>query len=135
MDDRRFDALARSLAAGVSRRQSLRGLLGFTGALGGIALTHEADAARRGFSGPPLLCSPRCDGTTCADDGCGRPCRCEDVSPHCLCLADHLDGASAVCFTTAGLDPTERCPDDAYCIARHWGKCDVPSGACYDTCQ
>src|SRR5262245_18680249 len=80
MDDDRFDSLARSLAAGRSRRAMLKGMLGLGGAVvvTAAALPDHADAARRGFSGPvlPTPCVPSCSGTTCGPDGCGGSCRC-----------------------------------------------------------
>ena len=55
MDDRRFDAIARGFASGMSRRAMLAGLVGLGGlAAGGIDL-QQASAARRGFGGPPIL--------------------------------------------------------------------------------
>src|SRR6476469_8292058 len=52
MDDRKFDTTARHLATGTSRRALLKGLLGLGGVVAaGIGL-HDAEAARRGFSGP-----------------------------------------------------------------------------------
>lgn len=55
MDDRRFDALTKRLGAGGSRRTLLKTLIG----LGGVATTgrflYDADAARRGYPGPPTL--------------------------------------------------------------------------------
>ena len=80
MDDRQFDALVRSLAAGRSRRQVLKGMLGLGGAAAATAaaLPDQADAARRGYSGPkfPTACVPNCDGTTCGANGCGGTCPC-----------------------------------------------------------
>jgi hypothetical protein len=80
MDDRRFDALARSLATGQSRRQVLKGVLGLGGAavVTAAALPDEARAARRGYSGPsqPSACVPTCNGLTCGADGCGGTCAC-----------------------------------------------------------
>lgn len=72
MDDRRFDTISRKLASGASRRVVLRGLLG----LGGVAVAagtelHRADAARRGFSGPPIIRLP-VPSTQCSSDyDCG----------------------------------------------------------------
>lgn len=87
MDDRRFDTVVRNLASGTSRRTLLKGILG----LGGVAAVgvelHQADAARRGFSGPvfptevpteppcanPPSCASGqlcCDGFRCCNGDC-----------------------------------------------------------------
>jgi hypothetical protein len=82
MDDRRFDDLVRSLAAGRSRRQVLGSILGLGGAaVATTVLPADAQAARRGYGGPvlpalPGPCVPTCDGTTCGDNGCGGTCAC-----------------------------------------------------------
>jgi hypothetical protein len=83
MDDRRFDSLVRSLASGGSRRTLFKGFLGLGGAVvvGAAVSGHDAQAARRGFSGPklPQPCVPTCDGATCGgSDGCGGTCGCGD---------------------------------------------------------
>jgi hypothetical protein len=84
MDDRRFDAIARNLASGTSRRALLAGLLG----LGGIAAAgidrHHAGAARRGFRAPRFLPATQCssdydcggDAVCCVGDCCspGQSC-------------------------------------------------------------
>ena len=78
MDDHRFDSLARSLAAGSSRRTVLKGMLGIGGAaVAGISMARDdVQAARRGFSGPrfPTPCVPQCAGAFCGGDGCGGTC-------------------------------------------------------------
>ncbi len=51
MDDRRFDAVTRSLGRTTSRRQVMRGTLALLGAAVGLRAL-DADAARRGYSGP-----------------------------------------------------------------------------------
>jgi hypothetical protein len=84
MDDRRFDSLVRQLASGATRRRMLKGLLGLgvTAAVGN-AVVEDADAARRGYSGPQLPspptgpCTPSCPAHYCGDDGCGNQCPCE----------------------------------------------------------
>lgn len=66
MDDRQFDSLARSLAAGQSRRRVLKAMLGLIGAVSaGVALPPHADAARRGYSGPLTPGGP--EGSTCGE--------------------------------------------------------------------
>jgi hypothetical protein len=80
MENRRFDALTRSLAAGGSRRAVLKGLLGIgAAAVGGGALAGDVDAARRGFAGPRLPlgrpCTNGCPPNhTCIDGLCFDPC-------------------------------------------------------------
>ena len=145
MDDRRFDALARSLAAGCSRRDALKGMLGLGGAVIAGAMVHDqADAARRGYSGPPIptSCTPQCDGTTCGSNGCGGTCACSRSLPICV-----LD--SGLCFkycdTELGCATGCLC-DEAFngCISEQTfgSDCslasDCPSGTfCYDdgTCR
>jgi hypothetical protein len=83
VEDRRFDAIARSLASGTSRRQVLKGLLGL--GAGTVAVTSAAsvtDAARRGYPGPSFpappgdSCTPHCPENYCGGDGCGGQCSC-----------------------------------------------------------
>jgi hypothetical protein len=82
LDDDRFDALARTLGNATSRRAALKGLLGLgAAAVGVVQLAPEADAARRGFSGPnwptpapdpaPCSCGPN---KTCIDGLCFASC-------------------------------------------------------------
>jgi serine-rich repeat adhesion-like glycoprotein len=48
MDDRRFDALTRSMASARSRRQLLKGIAGLGAVMGGVAVSGAgADAKRR----------------------------------------------------------------------------------------
>jgi hypothetical protein len=109
MDDRRFDALARSLATGQSRRQVLKGLLGFGGAAiaTAAALPDDARAARRGYGGPalPAPCVPTCDGTTCGDNGCGGTCACR----HGLVC---IEGTALCAWPCFGSD---QCSGDCHC--------------------
>ncbi len=59
MDDRRFDALVKSVAAGGSRRAVLKGLLGLGGVAlaGGALLDRDTEAARRPTPTPkPVRC-------------------------------------------------------------------------------
>jgi hypothetical protein len=52
MDDQRFDALAKRV--GTSRRGFLKNVVGISGAVAVARLgAGEAEAARRGYSGPP----------------------------------------------------------------------------------
>lgn len=60
MDRSRFDAFTRLLAQDVSRRTALKAFLGLGGVAGASAgaMLRDADAARRGFSGPPIPAKP-----------------------------------------------------------------------------
>ncbi len=104
MVDRRFDAIARNLASGTSRRALLGGLLGLGGlAVGGLNL-HHAGAARRGFSGPRF--PPR----DCSGDVC---------EPATQCSSDYDCGGDIVCCVGDCCKPGQSCmtPQDgpSYC--------------------
>jgi hypothetical protein len=93
MDGSRFDHLTRELGTRVSRRSLLARALG----LGGIAVIaghtlQDAEAARRGFSGPklPICFGPRCEEARCQVTADCPPCRCTGAqSIECnLCVVD-----------------------------------------------
>lgn len=118
MDDRRFDSLVRSLAAGTSRRRMLKGMLGLGGAaiVGAPGASDHADAARRGFSGPrfPTPCVPNCAGSNCGSDGCGGTCgQCAPVGAICF---------EGLCFGLC--DPSEGLPCCSGCL------CDAVNNVC-----
>lgn len=83
MDDRRFDSLVRSRAAGGSRRQLLKGMLGLGAVVGGVAASGaEVDAKRR--EEPPCTswvcqllgrCRGRGDRCTSNSQCCSGRCR------------------------------------------------------------
>lgn len=144
MDERVFDELVRSMAAGANRRQVLRTLAGMCVALGGAAMTRSGEAARRGFSGPTLPtppidpgpCRPDCNGLTCGPDGCGGTCRCPGDA-NCICLAaSGIPNAGAVCAVTEHLYRDAGCRSNDAC-QEQFGEpyaCDPSSGACYLAC-
>ena len=67
MDDHAFDAVAKRIGAG-NRRRFLRGLVGLGGlALAGGAMRGDAEAARRGYTGPPGAKRDDCP-AYCEDD-------------------------------------------------------------------
>ncbi|HET9661027.1 MAG TPA: hypothetical protein VFP05_11905 [Thermomicrobiales bacterium] len=83
MEDRRFDALAKAVAAGTNRRALLKGVLGFAGLslAGGPLLNDDAQAARR--SGPtptPTSCPGQ---QVPCDTGCCCPAGLENCGPAC----------------------------------------------------
>lgn len=151
MDDRRFDVLVKSLAAGRSRRQMLRGMLGLGGAavVTAAALPGDARAARRGYGGPPRpgACVPTCDGTTCGGNGCGGTCACRhglvciEGTALCAwpcfgsdqCSGDcHCDPESNVCASNhlgAACSGVEDCPAGTFC-----GQTGFDSAACMAPC-
>jgi hypothetical protein len=139
VDDRRFDSLVRSLAVGGSRRQVLKAVLGLgAGAtVGALAMVDEADAARRGFSGPRIFpCVPQCDGSSCGDDGCGGRCSC---ATGCDCLADDLqnDAFPRICVGNLYYDPSELCTDSQFACDPNsaFPICEPVSGACISACS
>src|SRR6478736_446946 len=112
MDDRRFDALARAVARGTSRRSVLKGLLGLGGvAIAGDALLEEdALAARRPTPTPK---PPRCPGQQipCAA-GCCCPAGLETCGPAC-CTEDSIP---------APLPGHSECCDGACCAGTCYGE-------------
>lgn len=89
MDDRRFDALARSRAAGSSRRQVLKGMLGLGAVVGGVAVSG-ADASAKRRDEPPCdswwcavlgRCRPRGERCTRNDQCCSNRCRLTVLDP------------------------------------------------------
>jgi hypothetical protein len=75
MDERKFDTIARTLASGTSRRKMLKGMLGVGGMAIAAAGLQDANAARRGFTGPtfprPEPTEPPCiNPNVCAVSGC-----------------------------------------------------------------
>lgn len=79
MDAERFDAVVKDLAGRPSRRRVLAGLLGIAGGAVGLTVaSREADAARRGFTGPKLwsasTCAPVGDPCASAENCCSLCC-------------------------------------------------------------
>ena len=100
MDGPRFDRLTRAFATRSSRRSVLKRALGVAGlaAIAGPTL-HDAEAARRGFSGPRLPVP--CTGPECA----GRPCQLPSDCPPCQCIGPQAricntcDPDLGICFS------------------------------------
>ncbi len=133
MDDRRFDALVRTMASGSSRRQMVKGLLGLGAVVGAAALTQDAEAARRGFSGPKLPTPPPCvpvctEGICGGPDGCGGACGCGDgwycsgggccqniqlEEPGCFWMENH---SGLYCWVSVG-DDYESCAEADTCAS------------------
>ena len=100
MDDRQFDGWAREVATATNRRQIVKRLFALGAVVAGVAVQHDGEAARRGYSGPPIPpvgCQPQCVGNSCGSNGCGGTCACRFG---CFCLAGAATGfpnASATC--------------------------------------
>ena len=121
MDDRRFDALTRTLAQDCTRRQVLTGLAG-----AGIASlativrsSDDAQAARRGYSGPTFPAPAPCT------NGCSEACAC---APNHICIggtcfAPCIGCACGACTLVPGHGSV--CSDDAY----------ATSGSCQGICD
>jgi hypothetical protein len=140
MDDRRFDGWTRSLAVAPNRRQVVKRLLGLGAVAAAVAAQEDSQAARRGYSGPPippLGCQPQCVGNSCGSNGCGGRCSCRFG---CFCLADEARGmgfpnASAVCVADFIAPDGHVCTQDSDCDWAEPGLvCDIPSGLCFHAC-
>lgn len=135
MDDRRFDAMVRSLASGGSRRQVLKGLLGLGGAVAAGSAVLDADAARRPTPTPVQPKCPNgqhwdgsacmCDsGTNCGPECCGAGGTCCDNA----CCYGYCYGEELCC-------PTGRsyCPVSGECCPEGWECC--PEYGCISPTQ
>lgn len=117
MDDRRFDAFARSLASASNRRQLLRGLLGFGGVAAAVSLDH-AEAARRPTPTPKPI---RCPGTQIWADG------------ECVCPDGQVTCGSACC-----VPGVSECCDNACCFGTCYGEelcCPAEMVVCDGVCR
>lgn len=124
MDRSRFDAFTRLLAQDVSRRTALRTLLGLGGVAGASAVLHDTEAARRGYSGPPIPPRATAIPTATALSGCRAICLGECCDGDCT-----LDGkCCAAGNTVCGY---ECCPNGtAECCGDHCCYGDCIDGAC-----
>src|SRR5215204_5548435 len=110
MDDRRFDALVRSLAEGKSRRSVLKGLFGLGGAalVGSAVLESDADAARRPTPTPTPV---RCPGNQTPVNGV------------CTCPASAPSKCGPDCCNPAGVGAAHsECCDNACCFGLCYGE-------------
>ncbi len=81
MESQRFDDLTKRIGVS-SRRRFLGGIVGIAGVLvGGRPAVNETEAARRGYSGPPLPTpAPRSGGHIWVHHGCIDGCGCHSCS-------------------------------------------------------
>lgn len=122
MDDRRFDALTRSLASGQNRRTLLKGLFGLGGAVASSTLVSGAKAARR----PPPTPKPlSCPGQQTA------------VGGQCICEVPRAPGTQKCgpdCCNPAGIGAAHsECCDNACCYGACYGEelcCPYPRAFC-----
>lgn len=138
MDQVRFDFLARSVGAAVSRRAVASILTAASlGTLATVATQDVADARKKGKKKRGnARCTPNCSDRTCGNDGCGGSCG--------VCEANQICHRGACCrpeprnATCAGRCGTRinncgqqvecsNCPDGRVCLSN--GSCAV---ACTD---
>jgi hypothetical protein len=149
MDDRRFDAIAKSLAAGTSRRSLLKGILGLGGAaaVGSLGLERESEAARRPTPTPSVRNCPAgqvWNGRTCvclAGPTCGAECCgvggtcCDGACCYGVCFGEELccPSSSEYC-PSAGecCPPGRRCCPDYGCLLP--GQCCTIDDCATDIC-
>ncbi len=144
MDDRRFDSLTKSLAAGANRRSLLKGFLGLSGAAvaGSMWFREDASAARRPTPTPkPVTCpgiqvwdGSQCacpTGTKCGPDCCqsGGTC-CDNACCYGNCYGEEL------CCPTGGIVCDGVCFEGTCCSDDECDEglvCDTRSHTC--VCQ
>lgn len=122
MEDRRFDALVKSLASGASRRSLLKGALGLGGAAlgGGVLQERGADAARRPTPTPKPVSCPG------AQTWNGTQCKCPTGLSEC----------GPDCCNPTGIPDTpnySECCDNACCYGHCYGEelcCEYPLVFC-----
>ena len=139
MDDRRFDALVKSLASGKSRRSILKGFVGLGGAaaLGSALRDPGAEAARRPTPTPrPVKCpgSQQWDGTKCActtGETCGPDC-CLIGSECCdgACCFGHCYGEELCCSYDNWCDAANQCCQDGETCCGEQGCVRIEEGDC-----
>ncbi len=137
MDHRRFDTLARGLAAGQNRRSLLKGILGFGGlATAATVAFDQVDAARRGSPTPTSLPevdpldptrTSACPGTVCSDGCCDG--RCTSTGACC-------PSGATVCGAECCPNGQSLCCDGACCIGVCYGEelCCPESSWCGGRC-
>lgn len=136
MDDRRFDWLTRGIAEGRSRRALLKGLLGLgTGIVLAKPAVDDAEAARRGYSGPPIppkspTPAPEPPGCSSGSTQCGSAC-CPDATSECcngVCCEGYCYNGNQCCPS-----PREYCAENNTCCGAD-EKCCI-NGYCYNPSQ
>jgi hypothetical protein len=134
MDPRRFDALARALVSGASRRRALAGLAGgllaaLTAATGPGATARKRRKKRK----KKRRCEPHCAAAKpCGPDGCGGSCgTCQDPETcqggTCDCIPDC--GGGALCGVDDGCGTACECGTQAFCADGACEPCDPPCPA------
>lgn len=100
MDDRDFDSIAKRAAGGSSRRTLLKALFGIGAVTATGAVVHgQADAARRGFSGPKFPWDPTPTPIpVCLEDG--EYCDLSDQNACCSqkCIYNPLSPSGGYCI-------------------------------------
>jgi LPXTG-motif cell wall-anchored protein len=152
MDDRRFDAWTRSLAAGTSRRNVLKGLFG--GLVGGAAVATRLDRAGAqqtcevaedctGELGPcqRWFCNQD-GGGICEQRGCGDGTYCCEATGVCTpngdccddsdCVGDPGPCERLVCIQDTGTCEIRGCGDGTFCCDAT-GTCLANGSCCVDT--
>ena len=139
MDDRRFDAIARSLAVGLARRTVLRGIgVGAAAALLGRGAAADPRAAGSLPPGARCTRNGECQAQVCLDNGrcgcaslaagtnvpCPGGCGCEQVSPGgvyaCIVAVDFpqsclIECSAATCHALPRCTSNAQCGGRAYC--------------------
>ncbi len=123
MDDRRFDALTKRLAARVSRRGAIKGLLGLGSAAAVVSVLGETAPTEAQRRPTPTTRPQECPGNQVP---CGNACCCPSGST--ACGSDCCPNGQAACCDGACCYGT--CFDEGICCAPGQRAC---NGACIPT--
>ncbi len=134
MEHRTFDSLTKALAQGRSRRSLLKGMFGIgTAAVSGAVLNRDADAARRGYSGPFPKPTVVAGPPTCNDQNCYGCHQCIDGictdNPKENCYDHTNECLTSVCNSDGGCSYPFDCRVKEGCCGFDQ-YCDPSTGAC-----
>ena len=151
MDQKRFDAMTRSLTSLPSRREILRRLGGTGLGLAALWSPNTTEAKKKKgkkkktktpafpspASPPPVNCIPRCGHTQCGNDGCGGSCgscpagrfcrsgTCCTPEPSAVTCAGRCGTVTSI--RTCGQPVACSCPSDQVCLSN--GSCAIVCNA------
>jgi hypothetical protein len=138
MDERRFDAVTRTFAAGIPRRVALSVLAGAVLQLRCLIIGKPQAEARK--KGKNKKCKPKCAGKACGKNGCGGSCgRCDGACVGGVCVCPdglrNCNGACRQCCDEAHCENGRSCLQGVCACPR--GRAPCPNECCglFETCE